>query len=161
MAAREMSPAAQPAPELLALLRRLAEADHWVVFATARRDSSIQATVVTAGIMDHPLAGMPVVAFVARGGTVKLANLRRQPRATVTFRAGREWITAEGRVDLLGPDDSQPGFDRANLPGLLRDVFTAAGGTHSDWDEYDRAMVAERRTAVFVQLDRLYSNPRR
>src|SRR5215207_7921219 len=82
MAAREMSPAAQPAPGLRARVRRLAEADHWVVFATARRDSAIQATVVTAGVMDHPLVGMPVVAFVARGGTVKLANLRRLPRAT-------------------------------------------------------------------------------
>ena len=36
------------------------------------------------------------------------------------------------------------------MPQLLRDVFTAAGGVHEDWDEYDRVMAAERRAAVFI-----------
>ena len=42
------------------------------------------------------------------------------------------------------------GFDSDGLPGLLRDIFTAAGGTHSDWEEYDRVMAAERRAGVFI-----------
>jgi len=37
-------------------------------------------------------------------------------------------------------------------------VFVAAGGTHDDWDEYDRVMAAERRTAVFVHADRISGN---
>jgi hypothetical protein len=37
-------------------------------------------------------------------------------------------------------------------------VFTAAGGTHDDWAEYDRAMAAERRTAVFVEPARISGN---
>jgi hypothetical protein len=49
----------------------------------------------------------------------------------------------------VGPDD---------LRLALRAVFVAAGGTHDDWDEYDRAMAAERRTIVFVSPDRVYSN---
>ena len=44
------------------------------------------------------------------------------------------------------------------LPLLLRDVFTAAGGTHDDWHEYDRVMAAERRVAVFVTPERTYGN---
>ena len=28
--------------------------------------------------------------------------------------------------------------------------YVAAGGDHDDWDEYDRVMAAERRTAVLV-----------
>ncbi len=40
------------------------------------------------------------------------------------------------------------------LPGLLRDVFAAAGGTHADWDEFDRVMAAERRAAVLVEPTR-------
>ena len=40
---------------------------------------------------------------------------------------------------------------------LLRDVFVAAGGTHDDWDEYDRVMRDQRRTAVFVAPTRVYS----
>jgi hypothetical protein len=42
---------------------------------------------------------------------------------------------------------------------LLREVFSAAGGTHDDWDEYDRAMREERRTVVLVTPTRVYSNP--
>jgi len=37
-------------------------------------------------------------------------------------------------------------------------VFTSAGGTHDDWDEYDRVMAAEGRVAVFVQPERIVSN---
>ena len=43
---------------------------------------------------------------------------------------------------------------------LLRDVFTAAGGTHDDWDAYDRTMRDERRTAVLITPTRVYSNRR-
>jgi hypothetical protein len=39
---------------------------------------------------------------------------------------------------------------------LLREVFTAAGGTHDDWDTYDKAMAEERRTAVLIAPVRAY-----
>ena len=51
-----------------------------------------------------------------------------------------------------------PGFDPAALPELLRAVFRAAGGEHDDWDSYDRAMRDERRAAVLLRADRIYSN---
>ena len=38
---------------------------------------------------------------------------------------------------------------------LIRDVFISAGGTHQDWDEYDRVMAAERRAAVFIHPTRI------
>jgi hypothetical protein len=42
---------------------------------------------------------------------------------------------------------------------LLRPVdHTAAGGTHDDWQAYDKAMVEQRRTAVFIAPARVYSN---
>jgi hypothetical protein len=108
--------------------------------------------------MDHPVTGQPVVAFVARGGTAKLRNLRARPHAAVVFRAGWQWVGAEGAVTLAGPDDRLPGIDPAQVPQLLRETFLAAGGTHDNWEEYDRVMAEERRAAVFVQLDRVYSN---
>ena len=40
---------------------------------------------------------------------------------------------------------------------LLREIFTACGGTHDDWDTYDRVMAEERRTAVLVAPERVYS----
>jgi len=41
---------------------------------------------------------------------------------------------------------------------LLREVFTACGGTHDNWDEYDRTMVEQGRVAVLVAPTRVYSN---
>jgi hypothetical protein len=38
-------------------------------------------------------------------------------------------------------------------------VFSAAGGTHDDWAEYDRVMAAERRVAVLIEPARLTSSP--
>jgi hypothetical protein len=37
-------------------------------------------------------------------------------------------------------------------------VFTAAGGRHDDWDEYDRVMAEQRRAVVLVEPVRIYSN---
>jgi PPOX class probable F420-dependent enzyme len=138
---------------------RLIAGDHGLcVVSTLRPDDTIQASVVNAGVLDHPLTGRPVVAFVAMGGSRKLANLRARPRATVVARVGWEWAAAEGPVELVGPDDPVAGIDAERLRLLLRDVFTAAGGTHDDWDTYDDAMARERRTAVLVTPERLYSN---
>jgi PPOX class probable F420-dependent enzyme len=127
------------------------------VVATARGDGTIQSSVVNAGVLAHPVSGQPVVGFVTYG-PAKLANLRARPAATVVFRAGWQWGAVEGRCDIIGPDDPYQDFDPAALPGLLRDVFRAAGGTHSDWDEYDRVMKDEGRAAVLVRPERIYSN---
>ena len=141
---------------------RLVPREHGLVtVSTSRPDHTIQSTVVNAGVLDHPLTGAPVVGFVVRGGTRKLDNLRARPRATVTIRAGWEWATAEGAVELAGPDDPQPGVDADRLRRLLREIFTAAGGTHEDWDTYDQVMAAQRRAAVLLSPDRVYSNPAR
>ena len=129
-----------------------------VVVGTNRADGSTQASVVNAGVMDHPVTGVLSAALVAQGGSTKLAHLRRDPRATLTARAGWQWATVEGRAELIGPDDMPDTFSPEQLPALLREVFKAAGGTHDDWDEYDRVMAEERRCAVFVSPDRVYSN---
>lgn len=126
----------------LDLVRRLGAAEQGlVVVSTTRVDGTIQTSVVNAGVLDGK------VAFVAQSGTRKLDNIRRAGRAAVTFRSGWEWAAVEGPADIAGDD-----------PKLLRDVFTAAGGTHDDWDEYDRVMKAENRVAVVVTPERITSN---
>ena len=128
------------------------------VVSTLRADETIQASLVNAGVLPHPVSGQPVLAFVTYG-KVKLANLRARPALAVTFRNGWQWATVEGSAELGGPDDPQPWLaDPEQLRLLLRDVFTAAGGTHDDWDEYDRVMAEQRRTAVLVEPSRVYSN---
>ncbi|WP_425005189.1 TIGR03618 family F420-dependent PPOX class oxidoreductase [Mycolicibacterium sp. S3B2] len=128
------------------------------VVSTLRADHTIQSTLVNAGPLLHRGTGAQVLGFVTYG-RVKLANLRARPQITVTFRRGWQWATVEGRADVAGPDDEQPWVDRPDaLAQLLRDVFTAAGGTHDDWDAYDRTMREQRRAAVLITPARIYSN---
>jgi PPOX class probable F420-dependent enzyme len=141
-------------------VRDLSGRDHGLaVVVTQRADGSPQTSIANAGVLMHPVSGEAVVGIVVAGDTRKHANLRRRPRATVVFRAGWEWVAVDGPVDLAGPDDSLEGLDAGRVPQVLRDVFSAAGGTHDDWDEYDRVMAAERRLAVLVRPERVYSNP--
>jgi PPOX class probable F420-dependent enzyme len=140
--------------------KKLVAGDHGlVVVSVTRDDGTISSSVVNAGVLPHPVTGGSVVGMVVRGGTRKLANWRARPYANVVIRSGWQWAAAEGRVDLIGPDDPAPGFDAERLRLLLREIFTAAGGTHEDFDTYDRVMREERRTAVFVHPDRVYANP--
>jgi PPOX class probable F420-dependent enzyme len=127
------------------------------VVSTLRADGTIHSSVVNAGVMRDPFGGERVLAFVTYG-PVKLANLRDRSHAALTFRSGWAWATAEGRGHLIGPDDPDPRVDTEGLRLLLRDVFSAAGGTHDDWDEYDRVMAAERRTVVVIEPIRIYGN---
>jgi len=129
-----------------------------VVVTTLRADDTMQASLVNAGVFEHPRTGVATVALVAAGGSRKLANLRARRRATIVTRAGWEWIAVEGNAEIIGPDDPAADFDADALRILLRDVFTAAGGTHDDWPEYDRVMAEDRRAAVFVTPERVYSN---
>jgi PPOX class probable F420-dependent enzyme len=139
------------------LVWRLVSADHGLaIVCVNREDNTVQATLVNAGITADPRDGRDLIGFVARGDAVKLKHLRRRPYANVVFRSGWEWVSLEGPVALIGPDDPVPGVD---LPALLRAIFVDAGGTHDDWDEYDRVMAAERRTAVLVAPERMSTNP--
>jgi hypothetical protein len=138
-------------------IRNLVTGDNGLATVSlALPDGTVHASVVNAGVLDHPVGGRPVVGFVVRGDSRKLRRFRVDPRATVTFRVGWRWASLAGETDLIGPDDPFAGVDPAAVPGLLRDVFVAAGGTHDDWDEYDRVMAAERRTAVLVHPGRFF-----
>jgi PPOX class probable F420-dependent enzyme len=137
----------------------LAAPDHGLaVISTVRADATVQASLVNVGLLPHPATREPALAFTTYG-KVKLANLRERPQLAVTFRNGWQWATVEGRAELAGPDDAQAWLtDPDQLRLLLREVFTAAGGTHEDWDEYDRVMAKERRAVVLIAPTRVYSN---
>jgi PPOX class probable F420-dependent enzyme len=135
-------------------IRRLVALDHGLAaLSTLQADGGLHATVVNAGVIDHPADGEAVAAFVARPATRKLTNLLARPRATLLWRAGWAWVATEGDVEVLGQDAGE-------LPALLRRIYTAAGGgEHQDWAEYDRVMAAERRVAVLLRPIRIYLNP--
>jgi PPOX class probable F420-dependent enzyme len=143
----------------LSSFTRLVPLDHGLcVLSTAHGNGGIHSCVVNAGVLRHPLADVEVVGLVAGRGTRKLRNLRVDPTATIVARAGWEWAAVEGTADIIGPDDPHPNVDTESLRLLLRDIFRAAGGTHDDWDTYDKVMVQERRAAVFITPRRAYGN---
>ena len=119
----------------------LIERDSLCVVTATRADGSVQASLVNAGVLDGR------VAYVARGDSLKVRLLRERPVCSVTVRDGFEWATVEGEASIEGP---------AGVRELLRQVFQAAGGTHEDWDEFDRVMAEEGRVAVFVDPMRVY-----
>lgn len=142
----------------LSAFTELVKLDHGLcVVSTLRRDGGVHSSVVNAGVLDHRVSGERVVGLVAVGGSRKLRNLRADPRVTIVVRADWRWAAVEGVADLIGPDDPHRDVDAEALRVLLRDVFLAAGGTHDDWDTYDRVMAEERRTAVLISPRRTYT----
>ena len=136
----------------------LARPEHFLaVVSTLRADGTIQSSLVNEGVLPHPVTGHDVVALVTYGAT-KLRNLRTRPQITLTFRSGWQWATVEGMAELIGSDDPHDAVDPERLRLLLREVFTAAGGTHDNWDAYDAEMVTQHRTVVLVPPVRIYSN---
>ena len=149
------------APDQAETVRRLRElgdaARGLIVFDTTTTSGLPHPSVVNAGILPHPATGVPVVALVALGGSLKLRHLERDPRAAATFRDGSRWLAVTGRTTLIGPDHPHPDVKADDVPELLRAIYRAAGGgEHPDWDEYDRVMAAERRTAVLLEITRTY-----
>lgn len=144
----------------LAAFAELVPLDHGLcVVSTLRADGGAQSSVVNAGVLDHPARAGVVVGFVTAGGSRKLHHLRADPRTTVVVRAGWRWAAVEGDAEIIGPDDPHPSVDAEALRQLLRTVFRAAGGSHDEWDTYDRVMREERRAAVLVVPRRAYTNP--
>lgn len=86
--------------------------------------------------------------------TAKIANLRRDPRATleVTSQDGWAWATAEGTATLIGPGTDPHGPEVE----ALVDYYRAAAGEHPDWDEYRSVMVSDRRVLITMTVDHVY-----
>jgi PPOX class probable F420-dependent enzyme len=143
----------------LSSVRRLVAAEHGLAVVCATRgDGTVQTSLVNAGITADQRDRREVVGFVARGDAVKLRHFRARPYANIVWRSGWEWVAIEGSVTLIGPDNPLPGFATEDLPALLRTIYVDAGGEHDDWDEYDRVMAAERRTAVLITPTRMSTN---
>ena len=59
----------------------------------------------------------------------------------------------EGRTTMVAPDNTSAD----DLCQALRDVYRAATNQdHPNWEEYDQAMIDDRRSAVIVVPDRIY-----
>ena len=129
-------------------VRRMVGGDHALAsVCVVRADGTPHVSLVNAGVLDHPRTGTPVAAYVTYGA-VKLRTLRARPATSVMWRVGWRWAAVDGASELVGPEDTDP----ESLRLLLRAVFRCAGGTHDDWDTYDRASCARRAASPCSSL---------
>ena len=126
-------------------------ANRQAVLTTFRASGAAQMSVVTVGSYGGG-AG-----FTTTEDRAKLRNLVRDPRCSLLVATSdwRSYVVLEGRARLLRRGYS----DDAELRDALRDIYRAASGSeHPDWDDYDRAMVADRRAAVVVVPEHIYGS---
>lgn len=121
---------------------------HRGVLLTLKSDGRPQASNIMYGVD----AG--VLRVSVTDGRAKTANLRRDPRASLHVTTDDFWqyVVLEGGAEL-SPVAAEPG-DTTCLE--LRSVYRSIQGEHDDWDEYDAAMVRDRRLVVRLHPEHAY-----
>lgn len=107
------------------------------VLITLRRDGRAQSSDVVFTVDGGDLL------ISVTGDRAKTANMRRDNRVVVHITEPQSWsyLSLDGTVELL-PETTEP--DDATGDALVA-YYRALAGEHPDWDDYRRAMVAERR----------------
>ena len=84
----------------------------------------------------------------------KTRNLRRDPRASLYVNGprGRSYVVVEGKAELTPVAADEQDEVVEQLVAYYRD----AAGEHPDWDDYRRAMVADRRLLFTMTIDHVY-----
>ena len=145
-------------PELNDVRQFLATETGLDTISTTQKDGRVLSSIANCGVIQHPLTGADCVALVSAGRAARRGHVRRGSEVTIAIRRGWNWLAVTGQADLIGPSDPATGIDVEDLRLLLREIYEAAGGTHDDYEEYDREMVRDGRTAVLVEPARIISN---
>ena len=118
--------------------------------ATIKRDGRPQLSVIN---YTADAAGR-LVRVSTRADLAKTHNLRRDPRSSLLVNTpGGGYAVAEGTAELspVAADEHD-----ATVEELIEVYRLAAGREHPDWDDYRRAMVADRRLVLRLHVERLY-----
>jgi PPOX class probable F420-dependent enzyme len=120
---------------------------HRAVLATSRADGRPQLSPVLCAADDEGR-----VLISTRETALKTRNLRRNGRASLcVFSDGffGEWVQVDGDAEII------------SLPAamdLLVDYYRRVAGEHSDWADYQAAMIRDRRVIVRITLTRAGPN---
>ncbi len=123
--------------------------NHQAVLTTFRKNGAAQMSIVTVGAYGDG------VGFTTTEDRAKLHNLVRDSRCSLLVSKSDWWgyVVLEGRARVLRRGES----DDDELRDALRGIYRAASGQeHPDWEDYDRAMVEDRRAAIIVVPDHVY-----
>ena len=116
---------------------------HRGIISTVRRDGSPQMSPVTIGV---DTAGRIVLSTYPE--RVKVRNAARDPRVSVCVLSdefGGEWVQVDGRATVVPQPEAVEG---------LVDYYRCISGEHPDWDEYRRAMRAQGKVLVRIDVER-------
>ena len=118
-----------------------ARATHQSVLTTLRKDGRPQLSNVT-----HLAGDDDVIRISTTADRAKTANLRRRPWAALKVDGENFWSYAvlEGDVSLSAVAERDDDQTVEELVGIYRSI----SGEHPDWDDYRRAMVADRRLVI-------------
>ena len=123
------------------------------ILATIKRDGRPQLSNVTY----HFDPRNPTIEVSVTEPRAKTRNLRRDARASILVSSEDGWSYAVAEGDaILSPPATSPDDDTVeSLIALYRNV----SGEHSDWDDYRRAMVTDRRVLLQLPIHHLYGMP--
>ena len=124
--------------------------NHRAVLTTFRGNRAAQMSVLVVGLYRDG------VAFPTTTDRAKFLNLKRDPRCSLLVSQDDWWgyLVLEGRAKVISSDNT----DAEELRLALREVFRGASGgeEHPNWEEFDRAMIDEKRAVIVVEPERVY-----
>ncbi len=128
----------------------LLQENHTGVAVTITPNGRAQSTVVSTAVLDDK------VGFASRRNTVKVKNIQRTGRATVTVIKldTRRYVTVEGAA-TVEPWQNTPAHIKR-----LKDLYVALGRAPKGDEEFAGQMRNEERSLVLVTPERLYGSLR-
>lgn len=116
--------------------------NHRAVLITQRADGRLQTSPIVCGVDDQDHVVISVTEDRA-----KTKNVRRDPRvALCVLNDGffGPWVQIDGVADIVPMPDALAG---------LKDLYRQVAGEHPNWDEYEQAMVDDRRVLLRITPD--------
>ena len=128
----------------------LLQQNHTAVAISVTPKGRAQSTVVSTALLDGKLG------FASRTQTVKVKNIQRTGRATVTVIKldTRRYVTVEG------PASIEPWQDTPAHIRRLKELYAAMGRAPKGDEEFAKQMRDEQRTLVLVTPERVYGSLR-
>lgn len=126
-----------------------AGATHQSVLTTIRKDGRPQLSNVV-----HAVGADGVIRVSTTADRAKFHNLRREPWAALKVDGESFWSYAVLEADVTLSEVAADPHD-ATADELV-ELYRSISGEHPDWEDYRRAMVADRRVVVRLRPTRAY-----
>lgn len=113
--------------------------NHRAVLVTRRRDGRLQTSPIVCGT-----DGEGHVVISVTEDRAKTKNVRRDPRVTLCVFHDDffgPWVQIDGRAEIVPMPEAMAG---------LEDLYRQVRGEHPDWQEFERAMIEDRRVLLRI-----------